>query len=39
MADILRKIIEHLNNDNLSEAFDLCENNKDNNIEHLVLNI
>ena len=39
MADILKKIIEYLNNDKLFEAFDLCENNKDNKIEHLILNI
>ncbi len=39
MADILKKIINYLNNDNLSEAFDLCENNKDDKIEHLILNI
>ena len=25
MADILKKIIDYLNNDNLSEAFNLCE--------------
>ena len=39
MADVLKKIIEYLNNDKLFEAFDLCENNKDNKIEHLILNI
>ena len=39
MADILKKIIEYLKNDKLFEAFDLCENNKDNKIEHLILNI
>ena len=39
MADILKKIIDYLNNDNLSEAFNLCENNKDNKIEHLILNV
>ena len=39
MADILKKIIEYLNNDKLFEALDLCENNKDNKIEHLILNI
>ena len=39
MGDILKKIIDHLKNDNLSEAFDLCENNKNNKIEHLILNI
>ena len=39
MADILKKIIDHLNNGNLSEAFNLCENNNNNKIEHLILNI
>ena len=31
MADFLKKIIDHLNNNNLSVAFDLSENNKDKN--------
>ncbi len=39
MTDILKKIINHLNNNNLSEAFDLCENNKDNKIKHVIFNI
>ena len=39
MADVLKKIIEYLNNDKLFEALDLCENNKDNKIEHLISNI
>ena len=39
MTDILKKIIDHLNNDNLSEAFELCENNKDNKIKHVIFNI
>ncbi len=39
MTDFLKKIIDHLNNNNLSEAFELCENNKDNKIKHVILNI
>ena len=39
MSDILKKIIDYLNNGNLSEAFNLCENNKDKKIEHIILNI
>ena len=39
MAEILKKIINHLNNNNLSEAFILCENNKDKKIDHIILNI
>ena len=39
MTNILKKIIDHLNNNNLSEAFDLCENNKDNKIKHVIFNI
>ena len=39
MTDILKKIINHLNNNNLSEAFDLCENNEDNKIKHIISNI
>ena len=39
MADFLKKIIDHLSNNNLSVAFDLCENNKDKKIQHLILNI
>ncbi len=39
MSDILKKIIDYLNNGNLSEAFNLCKNNKDKKIEHIILNI
>ncbi len=39
MADILKKIINNLNNDNLSEAIYLCENSKDIKIQHIILNI
>ena len=39
MTNILKKIIDHLNNNNLSEAFDLCENSKDNKIKHVIFNI
>ena len=39
MKDILKKIINHLNNNNLSEAFDLCENNENNKIKHVIFNI
>ena len=39
MTDILKKIIDHLNNNNLSEAFNLCENNEDNKIKHVIYNI
>ncbi len=39
MKDILKKIINHLNNNNLSEAFNLCENNENNKIKHVIFNI
>ena len=39
MQEILKKIIDLLNNDHLSEAFDLCENSKDKKIEHILANI
>ena len=39
MADILKKVIDLLNNNHLSEAFEVCENNKDKKIEHVILNI
>lgn len=39
MADILKKVIDLLNNNHLSEAFEACENNKDKKIEHVILNI
>ena len=39
MAEILEKIIDHLNNDNLLEAFALCETNDDKKIEHIIFNI
>ncbi len=39
MAETLKKIIEHLNNDNLTKAFALCETSKDKKIEHIISNI
>ena len=39
MAETLKKIIDHLNNDNLLEAFALCETSEDKKIEHIILNI
>ena len=39
MAETLKKIIDHLNNHNLSEAFALCETSDDKKIEHIIFNI
>tara|TARA_A100000164_G_scaffold374284_1_gene406988 strand:+ start:332 stop:2059 length:1728 start_codon:yes stop_codon:yes gene_type:complete len=39
MAETLKKIIQHLNNDNLLEAFALCETSEDKKIEHIIFNI
>ena len=39
MPETLKKIIDHLNNDNLSGAFALCETNEDKKIEHIIFNI
>ena len=39
MAETLKKIIDYLNNDNLSEAFALCETSEDKKIEHIIFNI
>ena len=39
MQEILKKIIDLLNSDHLSEAFDLCENSKDKKIDHILANI
>ena len=39
MAETLKKIIEYLNNDNLTKAFALCETSKDKKIEHIISNI
>ncbi len=39
MANSLKKIIDNLNKNNLSEAFALCETNKDEKIEHIIFNI
>ena len=39
MAETLKKIIDHLNNDNLSAAIALCETVKDKKIEHIIFNI
>jgi len=39
MAETLKKIIDHLNNDNLLEAFALCETSEDKKIEHIIFNI
>ncbi len=39
MAETLKKIIDHLNNDNLSAAYALCETNENKKIEHIIFNI
>ena len=39
MEEILKKIIAYLNNNQLIEALQLCENNTEKKIEHLILNI
>ncbi len=39
MAETLKKIIDHLNNDNFSAAISLCETVKDKKIEHIIFNI
>ncbi len=39
MAENLKKIIDHLNNDNLSAAYALCETNENKKIEHIIFNI
>ncbi len=36
---MLKKIINHLNKNQLSEALSLCEKNKDNKIQHTIYNI
>ncbi len=39
MQELLKKIINLLKNNHLSEAFLLCENNKDKKIKHIIFNI
>ncbi len=39
MAETLKKIIEYLNNGNLTRAFALCETSKDKKNEHIIFNI
>ncbi len=39
MAEILNKIIDNLNNNRLTTALNLCEENKDKKIEHIIFNI
>jgi len=39
MAETLKKIIDYINNDNLSGAFALCETSDDKKIEHIIFNI
>ena len=39
MAETLKKIIDYINNDNLSKAFALCETNDDKKIENIIFNI
>ena len=39
MAEILDNIIDNLNNDRLTTALKLCEQNKDEKIEHIISNI
>jgi len=39
MAEILNKIIHNLNNNRLTNALKLCEENKDKKIEHIISNI
>ena len=39
MAETLKKIIEHLNNNDLNRANELCEKNADKKIQHIIFNI
>lgn len=39
MVEILKKITENLNKDNLDKAYDLCEKNLEKKIEHIISNI
>ena len=39
MKNLLEKILDCLNKNQLTKALDLCEKNKDKNIEHIILNI
>ena len=39
MAENLKKIIDYLNNNNLVEAYELCNQNIDKKIEHIIFNI
>ena len=39
MAETLKKIVEYLNNGNLTRAFALCETSKDKKNEHIIFNI
>tara|TARA_B100001057_G_scaffold225800_1_gene226197 strand:+ start:816 stop:2540 length:1725 start_codon:yes stop_codon:yes gene_type:complete len=39
MSEVLKKIIDNLNNGNLDKAYELCRNNLDKNIEHIISNI
>tara|TARA_Y100000591_G_scaffold125259_1_gene107130 strand:+ start:812 stop:2536 length:1725 start_codon:yes stop_codon:yes gene_type:complete len=39
MDEILKKIIDYLNENNLDKAYELCENNSNKKIEHIITNI
>ncbi len=39
MAETLKKIIKHLNNNDLNRANELCEKNADKKIQHIIFNI
>ena len=39
MAETLKKIIDYLNENNLDKAYELCDQNTDKKIEHVIKNI
>ena len=39
MAEILKKIIDNLNDNNLEKAYELCNKSSDKKIEHIICNI
>ena len=39
MDETLKKIIDYLNDNNLDKAYELCENNSNKKIEHIIKNI
>ena len=39
MSEILKKIIDYLNKNNLDKAYELCQKNVENKIKHIISNI